>query len=289
MTEARWPWLRTFTLALFGVALLVGVASTALVMGHRLPVETWRILFVLALIVLIVTSTVLVPGVLLPALYSPHPEFLSEDLADEWGELRERRFSRPHVIVAGGVIAAFVYLWCLFYYGKVTNALWFGWLPVGVVAIGLSLLLFYVGRQTSWYADRFYRTPTWLLLLAFVGFGAAIALGISMTEVVVSTPEVQRQGITSGDVDYTYIGTRGYYLMRDLMPSGGDISGLDAPDCDDDSCGYLFLAILVIVLVLILVAGAALIPHMWVVSGLVLLTLIVLLALHDLHRDRSFD
>ncbi|MFN8589824.1 MAG: hypothetical protein U0031_00090 [Thermomicrobiales bacterium] len=289
MRDGRWPRFKKLTLALFGIALLVGVASTALVMGHQLSLESWRILFILAVIVLVVTSTVLVPGVLLPALYSPHPEFLSEDLADEWTELRQRRISRPHVVVAGGVIAAFVYLWCLFYYGKVTNAFWFGWFPVGAVAIGLALLLFYVGRQTSWYVDRFYRTPTWVLLLAFVGYGAAIALGISMTEVVVVSPEGQRQGIGGDEIDYSYIGTRGYSITRNLLPNGVDVSGLDAPDCDDDSCGYIFLAILVIVLVLILVAGAALIPHMWVVSGLVLLTLIALLALHDLHRDRSRD
>jgi hypothetical protein len=35
------------------------------------------------------------------------------------------------------------------------------------------------------------------------------------------------------------------------------------------------------------VAGAALIPHMWVLSCLVLLTLIALLALHEIRRDRS--
>jgi hypothetical protein len=36
-----------------------------------------------------------------------------------------------------------------------------------------------------------------------------------------------------------------------------------------------------------LVAGAALIPHMWVLSCLVLLTLIALLALHDVRRNRN--
>ena len=42
-----------------------------------------------------------------------------------------------------------VYVWCVFYYGKPTNALWFGWMPVGVAAIGLSLLLFAFARRTD--------------------------------------------------------------------------------------------------------------------------------------------
>jgi hypothetical protein len=37
------------------------------------------------------------------------------------------------------------------------------------------------------------------------------------------------------------------------------------------------------------VAGAALIPHMWVLSCLVLLTLIALLTLHEVRRDRSLQ
>ena len=52
-------------------------------MGHRLPVETWRIVFVLALAVLTITSTILIPGVLLPNITSPHPEFLTDDLENE--------------------------------------------------------------------------------------------------------------------------------------------------------------------------------------------------------------
>jgi hypothetical protein len=44
---------------------------------------------------------------------------------------------------------------------------------------------------------------------------------------------------------------------------------------------------LFILLTVILVAGSALIPHMWVLSCLVLLTLIALLALHEIRRDRN--
>ena len=61
------------------------------------------------------------------------------------------------------------------------------------------------------------------------------------------------------------------------------------PDCDDDACAYVFLAILFVLLTAILVVGAALIPHMWVISCLVLLALIAPLALHEVRRDRSLQ
>jgi hypothetical protein len=153
--EIPWTIFRKAALVLFGISLLAGFGSTALFMGHRLPVETWRITFILALVLLTITSTVLIPGVLLPNITSPHPEFLSDDLEDEWTELRQRTISRPHILLLSGVIAALTYLWCLFYYGKPTNAFWFGWLPVGVAAIALSLLLFAFVRRTDWYNNRF--------------------------------------------------------------------------------------------------------------------------------------
>jgi hypothetical protein len=103
---------------------------------------------------LTITSTVLIPGLLLPNSTSPHPEFLSDDLEDEWTELRQRTISRPHIFLLGGMISALTYLWCLFYYGKPANAFWFGWLPVGVAAITLSLLLFAFVRRTDWYNNR---------------------------------------------------------------------------------------------------------------------------------------
>jgi hypothetical protein len=286
--DVPWAMIRKLALVLFVLALLAGLASTALFMGHRLPLETWRVVFVLALIVLTITSTVLIPDVLLPTIRNPHPEFLTDDMVDEWAELRQRRISRPHLLLAGGAIAALAYFWLLFYYGKVTNAFWFGWFPVGVAAIGLSLLLVAVARQTDWYVNRYFRTPTWVILVAFAGFIASQYLGIYMTEQIVAPPGGQALALRGDPSDYIYAGTRAYYIIQDFAPAGG-VPDVDAPDCDDEGCAYLILAILVVVLVLILVAGAALIPHMWVLSGLVLLTLIALLVLHDIRRDRSLE
>src|SRR5215203_6757496 len=149
--EIPWSLFRKAALVLFGISLLVGFVSTALFMGHRLPVETWRVMFILALVILTITSTILIPGVLLPNITSPHPEFLTDDLEDEWRELQQRTISRPHLLLLGATFSALVYLWCLFYYGKMTNAIWFGWMPVGVAAIALSLLLFAFTRRTDWY------------------------------------------------------------------------------------------------------------------------------------------
>ncbi len=283
--EMPWTLFKKAALVLFGIALLAGLGSTALFMGHRLPVETWRVIFILALVLLTITSTVLIPGLLLPNITSPHPEFLSDDLEDEWTELRQRTISRPHILLLGGVVSVLTYLWCFFYYGKLTNAFWFGWMPVGVAAIGLSLVLFAFVRRTDWYNNRFYRTPTWVMLVAFAGFASALFLGIFMTEQV--APAQNEQSLTAeNDVDYGYVGSRAYYITREYL-NIGPTPEITFPDCDDEACAYVFLAMLFILLSVILVAGAALIPHMWVLSCLVLLTLIALLALHEIRRDRS--
>ena len=78
-----WIFFRSAALGLFAAALLVGFAATALFMGRHLSLEAWRILVVLALIVLTVSSTILIPRVLIPNVASPRPEFLSGDLQDE--------------------------------------------------------------------------------------------------------------------------------------------------------------------------------------------------------------
>jgi hypothetical protein len=283
--EIPWPLFRRAALWLFAGALLVGFGVTALYRGHQVSGETWRVVFVLALAVLTMTSAVLLPGVLLPNVQSPHPEFLSEDLRDEWSELRQRSISRPHILMVAGIVAALVYLWSVLYYGKLTEAVWFGWLPVGVAGVSLALLLVAFARRTGWYNDRFFRTPTWVILVAFAGFGLALFLGIFMTEQVVALPE-QPVVATDVDIDYGYVGSRAYNITRQYVEVG-PVPDFEVPDCDDDACGYLFLVILFVALTLILVVGAALIPHMWVLSALVMLTMIGLLVLHEVRRDRS--
>jgi hypothetical protein len=285
--EIPWTFFRKAALLLFGISLLAGVGSTALLIGDGLPVETWRIVFILALVMSTMTSTILIPGVLLPNTTSPHAEFLTDDLEDEWKELRQRTISRPHILLLGGAISALVYVWCVFYYGKPTTAFWFGWMPVGVAAIGLSLLLFAFVRRTDWYNNRFYRTPTWVMLIAFAGFALALFLGIFMTEQDAPS-ESGRLLVAETDVDYGYVGSRAYYITRQYLDIG-PTPQITFPDCDDDACAYMFLAILFIVLTAVLVVGAALIPHMWVLSCLVLLTLIALLVLHEIRRDRSLQ
>jgi hypothetical protein len=267
---------------------LAGIGATALFMGHRLPLQTWRVVFILALAMLTITSTILIPGVLLPNIRSPHPEFLSDDLEDEWRDVQERRIARPLIVMLGGAIAALLYLWCIFYYGKVTNAFWFGWLPVGVAAIGLSLLLVAVVRRTPWYNNRYFRTPNVVILIAFAGYALSLLLGIAMTEPPIPRQPAQPPTTAGLGIDYGYVGTRAYDLTRNSFEIG-PVPDVTMPDCDDDACGYLFLFALFLILTVILVAGAALIPHMWVLSCLVLLTLIFLMILHELHRDRNIQ
>jgi hypothetical protein len=236
-------------------------------------------------VLLTITSTILIPGVLLPNITSPHPEFLSDDLQDEWSELQQPTISRPHIFLMGASISALVYVWCIFYYGKLTNAMWFGWMPVGVAAIGLALLVFAFARRTGWYHNRLYRTPTWVMLTAFAGFVAALFLGISMTEQVSPVQDNQLPAAEQ-NVDYGYVGSRAYYITREYL-NLGSTTEIAIHDCDDDTCAYLFLAIVFVLLTAVLIAGAALIPHMWVLSCFVLLMLIAPLALHEVRSNEN--
>jgi hypothetical protein len=161
-------------------------------------------------------------------------------------------------------------------------------MPVGAAAIVLALLLFAFARRTGWYNNRYYRTPNSVILIAFTGFAAALLLGIFMTEQPVEPQPGQALTFRDWEFDYGYASTRAYNITRNYLEFG-PVPDVDAPDCDDDACGYFFLFIIFVLLTLILVAGAALVPHMWVLSCLVLLTMIALLALHEVRRDRSLQ
>ena len=61
---------------------------------------------------------------------------------------------------------------------------------------------------------------------------------------------------------------------------------LELPSCHDDICGVL-LVIALIVLTFVLVIGSALIPHFWLLSGSILISIMALIAIHDLRIRRA--
>jgi hypothetical protein len=97
----------------------------------------------------------------------------------------------------------------------------------------LSLVLFAFARRTDWYNNRFYRTPTWVMLVAFAGFASALFLGIFMTEQ--APPAQNDQSLTAeNDVDYGYVGSRAYYITRQYL-NIGPTPEITFPDCDDEA------------------------------------------------------
>ena len=284
--EIPWTFFRKAALVLFGISLLAGFGSTALFMGHRLPVETWRIIFILALVLLTITSTVLIPGLLLPNITSPHPEFLSDDLQDEWTRTAAAHdLPAAHPPLGRGDLGPGLSLVHLLL--RKADQCVLVRLDAGRRRRHRSLPPVVCLRAKDRLVQQpvFTETPTWVMLVAFAGFAAALFLGIFMTEQV--PPAQNDQSLTAEqNVDYGYVGSRAYYITRQYL-NFGPTPEITFPDCDDDACAYVFLAMLFVLLTAILVAGAALIPHMWVLSCLVLLTLIALLALHEIRRDRS--
>ena len=116
------------------------------------------------------------------------------------------------------------------------------------------------------------------LLFSVLFSMSAFAAGTNFSAPLIVSPDSDRVTSTQVTMD-----------QKDLIKLLNAQSRSAPHDCDDDECAYVFLVILFVLLTVVLVVGAALIPHMWVLSCLVLLTLIALLALHEIRRDRGLQ
>jgi hypothetical protein len=192
------------------------------------------------------------------------------------------------VMVAVALVSTIMYGKFFLEHNKIYSAWnWFG-LQMPPLLVGLILSVLVVGMviSTGWYKHG---KSLHELVMSGVVIGLLITLygGVYMTEPIepgartsaagmqlaATDPEYHHRGyVTSRSGSYIY-----YHYYNTSSYGNSGFGSFELPDCDDEACGYLMIAIIVIVIVL----SSLIIPHFWVAGGLLLVILLWALAYRE--------
>jgi hypothetical protein len=257
------------------VLVLLGIGSGLLVVftyAMSGGSATITLAFLAASITCIIAGSILAFSKVLDRFVNPLVDEFHGDIEDDLKDLKEHRITNTiwMIIITGILLLVFSFLVLRFH--KV-EARW-GSIPVVIPTfIGMAALAWFIPR-TRWFQLRAY-TPMWIFLIPTIGFIITIVLGVAKTEntgiIFASRQE---------SIDYNTAQYAGYMLINAAGQNAGELD-LAIPDCDGEGCTVV-LVIGLIILVFVLVIGSALIPHFWLLSGSILLTIMALIALHDL-------
>ena len=189
------------------------------------------------------------------------------------------RLSKLALFSALTLISGGVWLVLYLYYDKF-NAEWFGINVIYVSAMAAFLTGIVIVRF-RWFQNRFLSTPMKMYIILIGGFLLSTFLGIYLTE------PVSRVNMSDEEVQfYQYSRSRagGYYLyyFGDTVDLGANIAA-DVADTDLD--GEAVVILFLTVLVLVLIFASAVIPHFWVLAGVVLITVMGTLLYKDVTRE----
>ena len=204
-------------------------------------------------------------------------------MGDDMQDLIAGRITYTHVKVAATIVAIIAEAYFLFQYQKWT-AIWWGGVPVIVIAVICIGAILYGGVTMRWFQNRARRTYWWVFALFFFGWIVSAYVGMYNTEPIElgAWSRLERQNYS-----YNYNLTRaGRSTFFDSSSSSSSSSTFDfssaASGCSDDDCGALLLFIVIVVIVIICIMGSAFIPHFWVVATCMLLTAMALVTLREL-------
>jgi len=228
--------------------------------------------FLVIAIACIITGTIVGFTRILDRFVNPVLEEIHKDLEDEIQDLKQGSIKNTvwmGVIVA---IAAMIFTFFIFRLHKL-EATW-GVIPVTIPAmVGVIILAWFINR-TYWYQNPNKYTPMWVFLIPTIGFILTIWIGLTRTENLraISASRLET-------VEYNVVRASDFVVWDAL----GFIEGADADilDCDGEACGVL-LVIALIVLTFVLVIGSAFIPHFWLLSGSILLSIMLFITIRDL-------
>ena len=200
----------------------------------------------------------------------PIVEEISEDVKDDFEDIKKRRFTGAQAMVVVTAILSFIFLLYVLKLHKF-EAAWGGIsvvIPTMIVlAIGIPVV-----TRTMWFRDQGLQTPFGIFLIPVIGMILSMLLGINNAE----------------DIrNLSWSTTTEAAAFNQFIPSGGNFlsftgDAVSIPDCNDDVCGAIMLVIALIVITFVLVAGSAYIPHFWFLSGFVLLTIMALITIHEI-------
>lgn len=184
-------------------------------------------------------------------------------IEDDIESFEKKRITPAHLMVLLTLLCSIAYLVLLAKFDKF-SARW-GNIPVFAVALVVIIPLTYVLTRTAWFQNLRLRTPFWVYLIPVIGLLLSTSLGISSTENLqrISTISDSFEG---EDIDVLFIG----------------MDFLEGFDCDDDACLIIFLVVLLVAITAILIAGSIYISHFWVLAGLIFLSLLIVITMHEL-------
>lgn len=233
-------------------------------------------------IVVIIVGTILGFSRLLDNIVNPVLDEIHKDLEDDIQDVKERRITNTFwmIIIVG--IAALTFSFFVLRFDKL-EAMW-GPIPVVLPTIvGVLFLIWYIPR-TLWFLDFDVYTPMLVFLIPTIGFVITLVIGLTKTEnlnpIMVARQESIEYNANQSDGSFFLIAAR----------MGVSIFEADIPMCSGDDCGiFLVIALLVlaIILTIVLVIGSAFIPHFWLFSGSILLSIMVFIVIHDLRVRRA--
>ncbi len=235
-------------------------------------------IFLAAAITCILTGSILAFSQLLDRFVNPLMEEIHGDIEDDIRDLKEYRITNTILmtIIIGIALSAFSFF--VMRYHKV-EAMW-GSIPVVLPTfVGMVALAWYIPR-TQWYQNRQVYTPMWVFAIPTVGFIFTMAVGLTYTESLSPFDASHR-----ASTEYNTYRSPGFILGESADIGSWGLQ-LEVPSCSGDECGAE-LVIGLLILTFILVIGSAFIPHFWLFSGSILLSIMTLIAIHDLRIRRA--
>lgn len=228
--------------------------------------------FLVIAIVCIITGTIVGFTRILDNYVNPVLDEVQQDLEDEIQDLKQ---GSVKTTVWMGILVLISTLTFAFFVLRLHKfeAMWWK-IPVTIPAmIGVILLAWFINR-TYWYQNPNTYTPIWVFLIPTIGFILAMWIGLTRTE--------NLRGIRAsrlGAIEYNVVRATDFVIWDTLS----FVEGADADilDCEGEACGVL-LVIALIVLTFVLVIGSAFIPHFWMLSGSILLSIMLLITIRDL-------
>lgn len=220
---------------------------------------------------MVVIGTIFTLTRILDHFAQPLVEDIEGDIRDDLEDLKARRFTPPmQMLAATGLLAAgFIFLVLRL---RKLAATWDGF-PVVIPTLILIAVVTWVVTRSNWFKNQKMTTPRRIFLIPAAGLILSVLLGTGLTETFTPAGWNAAEGTRTTQIDTG----EPVDFSLDI-----DSSFFELPECDDDACEALFLVIALVVLTLILVLGSAFIPHFWFLAGSVLLTILLLITLHEI-------
>jgi len=201
----------------------------------------------------------------------PIVEEIDEDIKDDIADIKARRITNAQVMFVLTGILALVFLYFFLKLHKI-EAAW-GGIPVYIPAFILAGIGTMIVVNTRWFHNQQLRTPLRIFLIPLLGILISMWLGIQTENPRNLSFDVQNQ------VVYNEFTPLAFDFIRVPFSVGGSVGSLD---CDGDACLIAVLVIALIVITLLMVIGSAFIPHFWLLSCLVLLTILMIITIHEI-------